>query len=259
MSSSFVKSLVGGAVLLAAPVAFAGSSTTIPAFNAAIATARTAASPGGTTILRSEMASAVDHFLYDDSVVDAAERTYLGDRINDLPFNVGVTASAKKYLIDFHELNDGATTYAPLWLEPMPQTPAELYGASGPLAYASTIVEGYIPNGQGVANQFTLNYKARAVFPEHDVRNFFPTTPREVVAKLSARMESGTASPDEVDGALALISQISRNSNRLYIAGWYCREYCGGGGSGSTAGYIIAAVSTDRRFVRMVNVRDWSE
>ncbi|QSQ17811.1 hypothetical protein [Myxococcus landrumensis] len=260
MSSSVMKSLVGGIVLLSAPVAFAGSSTTIPAFNTAIAAARATTSPGGTAILRSELSDAVDGFLFDDGHVDAAERAYLGDRINNASFNVGLTAFAKYYLIDFHELNDGATTHAPLWLTSMPQTPAALYGASGALANASTIVEGEIPVGQsGVANQFTLTYKARAVFGEQSGREFFPITPREVIARFSASMENGTASPDEVDGAMALISQISLNSKLIYVSDWYCREYCGSGGPGSTAGYTIAAVSANRRFVRMVNVRTWSE
>ncbi|NTX36138.1 hypothetical protein HUA78_16955 [Myxococcus sp. CA033] len=259
MFSTSLKSFLGGVALLAAPQALADSTTTIPAFNAAIATARTSNSPGGTTVRRAEMKNAVNLFLYDDGRVDAAERTFLGARINDLVFNIGVTATAKKYMIDVHELNDGATTYAPLWLDDMAQTPEQLFGATGPLTTSSSIKEGYIPNGQGVANQETLSYKAAAAFGLRGVGAFTPITVQELLAKLSAQVISGTPNSDEVDGALALITQISRNSNRLYTTGWSCQTYCGGGGPGDMGGYFIAAVSTDRQFVRMVRVTTWSD
>ncbi|MFP2928419.1 hypothetical protein ACLESO_25135 [Pyxidicoccus sp. 3LG] len=257
MSTSFLKSFLGGAVLLTAPAALADSTTTIPAFDAKIATARGSSSPGGTTINRAEMTDAVNTFLYDDGIVDAAERAYLGTKVSNTTFLTGVTATAKKYLTDFHELNDGATVAAPLYLSWLQGTPAELYGASGSLANVSEIVEGYVPNGQGVANQLTLTTGAYETFRVESVNNFQPITVRELVAQLSARMENGTASADEVDGAVALITQISRNSNRLYLGTWFCST-CGGG-PGDMGGYIVAAVSTDRRFVRMVKVRNWVE
>ncbi|NVJ20111.1 MULTISPECIES: hypothetical protein [Myxococcus] len=257
--SSFLKSFLGGVVLLTAPQAFADSTTTIPAFNAAIATARTSNSPGGTTVRRAEMKTAVDVFLYDDGQVDAAERAFLGARINDLVFNIGVTATAQKYMIDVHELNDGATTHAPLWLDPMTQTPEVLFGATGALAASSSIMEGNIPSGQGVANQRTLNYKAAAAFGLQGAGKFTPITVQELLAKLSAHVISGTPNADEVDGALGLITQVSRNSNRLYTASWSCQTYCGGSGPSDQGGYFIAAVSTDRQFVRMVRVTTWSD
>lgn len=258
--SSLLKSFLGGVVLLAAPQALADSTTTIPAFNAAIATARTSNSPGGTTVRRAEMMNAVNLFLYDDGKVDAAERTFLGDRINDLVFNIGVTATAQKYMIDVHELNDGATTHAPLWLDPMTQTPEALFGATGPLTTSTVIMEGDIPNGQGgVANQKTLTYKAAAAFGLQGSGAFTPITVQELLAKLSAQVINGTPNADEVDGALGLITQVSRNSNRLYTASWSCQTYCGGSGPGDAGGYFIAAVSTDRRFVRMVRVTTWSD
>lgn len=257
--SSFLKSFLGGAMLLAAPQALADSTTTIPAFNAAIATARTSNSPGGTTVRRAEMMNAVNLFLYDDGKVDAAERTFLGDRINDLVFNIGVTATAKKYMIDVHELNDGATTHAPLWLDAMTQTPEVLFGATGPLTTSSVIMEGDIPAGQGVANQKTLTYKAAAAFGLQGAGYFTPITVQELLKKLSASVINGTPNADEVDGALALITQVSRNSNRLYTASWSCQTYCGGGGPSDQGGYFIAAVSTDRQFVRMVRVTTWSD
>ncbi|MCP3064132.1 hypothetical protein LXT21_35705 [Myxococcus sp. K38C18041901] len=258
MLSSSMKSLLGGVVLAATP-ALADSTTTIPAFAADIAAARLATSPGGTTVIRAEMRGAVDRFLQDDSKVDAVERAYLADRINDLTFKQGVTATAMKYLIDTHELNDGLTWYSPLWLDVLPQTPADYFGATGPLTTSTEIMEGNIPNGQGVANQRTLTYKAAAAFGLQGVSNFTPITVQELLAMLKGHVINGTPNADEVDGALAFITQVSRNSNRLYTTGWSCQTYCGGGGPGDAGGFFIAAVSTERNFVRMVRVTTWSD
>ncbi|MFP2928418.1 hypothetical protein ACLESO_25130 [Pyxidicoccus sp. 3LG] len=259
MSSSSLKSLLGGVFLLAAPAAFAGSTTTIPAFDAKIAAARGASSPDGTTINRAEMKAAVDTFIQDDSVVDAAERAYLGTKVSDATFLTGVAATAKKYLTDFHELNDAATTAAPLYLSWLQSTPAELYGVDGPLAQGSTIVEGYVPYGQGVANQLTLVTAVNGTqeLGYGDAGNFFPITQPELIETLSgtAGYDWETPSAEEVAGAAAFITQISRNSNRLYAANWACFRGC----QGDVGGYIIAAVSTDRRFVRVVKVVTWVE
>nr|BDT32170.1 hypothetical protein MFMH1_18390 [Myxococcus sp. MH1] len=258
MLSSSMKSLLGGVVLAATP-ALADSTTTIPAFAADIAAARLATSPGGTTVIRSEMRGAVDRFLHDDSKVDAVERAYLADRIADLTFKQGVTATAMKYLIDTHELNDGLTWYSPLWLDVLPQTPADYFGATGPLTTSTDIKEGNIPAGMGVANQRTLTYKANAAWGLQGVSYFKPITVQELLAMLKAHVINGTPNSDEVDGALAFITQVSRNSNRLYTTGWSCQTYCGGGGPGDAGGFFIAAVSTERNFVRMVRVTTWSD
>ncbi|MCE9669628.1 hypothetical protein LY474_17675 [Myxococcus stipitatus] len=252
MSRHPLKWLLSGLALLAAPVALADSSTSIPVFQSRVAAARAPSSPGGVQVLRAELVEAINALFYDDLALDAAERAFLGDRIHDLPFNVDVTASAQKYLIDFHELNDLATTSAPLGLEFVAPTPQEQYGVSGPLAAVSEVAEGYIPNGLGVANQITLRQKAAEVFLTDNLDYLFiPITPRELIQRLSTPMSHGTALPDEVDGAASLITQISRNSNRLYVLGWSC-ERCGG-----SRGLIVAAVSTDRRFVRMVKFRTY--
>ncbi|WP_233595281.1 MULTISPECIES: hypothetical protein [Corallococcus] len=79
---------------------------------------------------------------------------------------------------------------------------------------------------------------------------------KELIARLSGNIFSATPTVDEVEGATAFITAISRNSNRLYVTGWSCR---GCGAPGYTAGYVIAAVSTDRRFVRMVSVMTTSD
>ena len=257
MSSPSLKALLGGVVLMAAPAALAGSTTSIPAFDAKIAAARASTSPGGTTVIRSEMAGALGQFTYDDGTVDAAERAYLGTKVSDTTFLTGLTGTAKKLLTDYYELNDAATTAAPLYLGWLQSTPAELYGASGSLANSSEIVEGYIPNGQGVANQFTLGYSAYETFRVDNPGTFEPITLRELVDTLKTRYYGAAVTPDEVDGAVAFITQISRNSNRLYVSNWQCNG-CGGG-PGDLGGYIVAAVSTDRRFVRMVKVWTWTE
>ncbi|NMO19298.1 hypothetical protein HPC49_26360 [Pyxidicoccus fallax] len=258
MSSSLMKSFLSGVVLLAAPAALAGSATSIPAFDAKIAAARGATSPSGTTVVRAEMVDALAHFTnYDDGKVDTAERAYLTTKVSDATFLTGVDAEAKTYLTQFYELNDAATTAAPLYLNWVQQSPAELYGASGSLADASEIVEGYIPRGLGVANQVTLVQSAYETFRTDSARNFEPITLAELEETLATRYFGDPVTEAEVQGALTYINQISRNSGRIYQASWQCNG-CGGG-PGDLGGYIIAAVSSDRRFVRMVKVWTWTE
>jgi hypothetical protein len=258
MPSTTVRSLLGGLALLVAPATLAGSSTTAPLFEARIAAARQATSPGGTTVTRQEMTNALDVFFSDDWTVDTTEYNYLVSKRSDAAFLNGVTGSAQKHLTDFSELNDGAQYAAPLGLNAVSATPAVLYGASGALASSSRIREGYIPNGQGVANQVTLSDSYLAAFggPYDYPGTFQPINLRDLTQILQGRNYGGTPSVDEVDGAVAYITQISRNSNRLYSASW--RTY-GRGGPGEAGGYVIAAVSTDRRFVRMVEVITWAE
>lgn len=258
MPSTTVRSLLGGLALLVAPATLAGSSTTGPQFEAKIAAARQATSPGGTAVIRQEMTDALDVFFSDDWTVDTTEYSYLASKRSNATFLNGITGSAQKHLTDFNELNDGAEYAAPLGLNAVSSTPAVLYGASGPLASSSRIREGYIPSGQGVANQVTLAGTYTAVFGSSydDPVLFQPINLRDLTQILQRRAYSGTPSVDEVDGAVAYITQISRNSNRLYYASWHS---WGRGGPGESGGYVIAAVSTDRRFVRMVEVITWAE
>ncbi|WP_375757037.1 hypothetical protein [Corallococcus exercitus] len=258
MKTLSMTSLLGAMALFTAPAAFATSTTSIPAFEASITTAKSPTSPGGTTILRSEIRTALNAFLNDTggpSGVDTAERAYLTTRLSDTPFQQSLTGTAAKYFADFYELNDATYPYAQWAMNPVAQTPASLYGATGPLASSSTIREGFIPNSQGVvANQAILMEAFGSFGPQSST--FEPITVKELLALLSGRTVAGTPTVDEVEGALAYITQISRNSNRLYYTGWSCR---GCGAPGYTAGYVVAAVSTDRRFVRMVNVMTASD
>ncbi|MFP2907674.1 hypothetical protein ACLESD_22020 [Pyxidicoccus sp. 3LFB2] len=255
MSISSLKSLLSGAVLLASSAAFAGSATTIPAFDTKIQAARNASSPGGTTINRAEMKGAVEVFVLDDGQVDALERSHLGAKLSSSTFLTGITGSARKLLSDFHELNDAATVPAPLGNFPVAQTPAELFGANGSLSASTEIREGYIPNGQGVANQLTLveTFNANAMYGK-TVEYFTPITTQELVEVLSEEYLHTQATPDEVDGALTYIQQISRNSNRLYFSRWGYSYH-----SGYTTGFVVVAVSSDRRFVRYVDVLTYGE
>ncbi|RKH63521.1 hypothetical protein [Corallococcus aberystwythensis] len=251
MKTLSMKSLVGALMLLSAP-AFADS-TSISAFEASITTAKSPSSPGGTTILRSEIRTALNAFLTNTggpTGVDTTERAYLTTRLGDTSFQQSMTGTAAKYFADFYEVNDATTPYAQWSMNPVAQTPASLYGATGPLASSSTIREGFIPNNQGVvANQAILMEAFGSFGPQSGT--FEPIIVKELLALLSSPAVFGTPTADEVEGALAYITAISRNSNRLYYTRWSCR---GCGAPGYTAGYVVAAVSTDRRFVRMVNV-----
>ncbi|ATB30113.1 hypothetical protein [Melittangium boletus] len=251
-----LKPLLGSLMFLAAP-ALADSAASIASFTSKMTAARAATSPGGTAVVRSEIAGALNGSFFLDGHVDAQERAYLATQLGDALFLQGLTGQAKKYLTDFHELNDAADREAPLTLGPVAGTTAELFGASGALSRSARVKEGYIPNGQGVANQVTLSNQYTQYFGGgYDYPlSFEPINPRELIAKLQASTYFGTPSQDEVDGALAYVTEISRNSNRLYIAYWHTE---GRGGPGEAAGFVVAAVSTDRRFVRMLEVLSWS-
>lgn len=242
------------AVVSLASVSLAAGATTVPQFDAAVATARTAASPGGTAVTRDELRGAIDFFLSDDANVDAVERAHLSSVLANPSWRVGVNATALKYATDFAELNDGGPV-APLNVYGVAQTPLELYGAPGALTNVSWVQEGFIPNGQGVTNQETLQNTYAAAF-QANPSTFKPINNRELLEKLAQNVDFGTPSKDEIDGAMAVIVQISRNSNRLYLASWHTP---GRFHPGDLGGYVVAAVSTDRRFVRFVEIRTWSE
>ena len=239
---------------LATPAA-ASSTTTIPQFDADIAAARSTSGPGGTQILRSEIRTAVIRLLTDDGVVDAAERAYLAGRLADPAWGAGVTSGARKYAVDFAELNDGGPV-APLSVSDPQIQIADQIGATGALTSSAWVQEGFIPNGAGVTNQITLQTAYRDAF-NADASSFDPINVRELIDALSRNTLRGTPSADEIDGAVALISQISRNSNRLYLASWISGHR--GGGPGDTGGLVVAAISTDRRFVRLFEIHSWAE
>ncbi|WNG15513.1 hypothetical protein [Cystobacter fuscus] len=256
-SATLLCSLLGGLALLAAPAAKADVTTARPLFESRVASARTASSPGGATVLRQELITALDAFIV-DGWVDAQEASYLSTRVSNPTFLTGLEAAAKKYLFDFHELNDAEDYEAPLSLESVSSTPAQVFGASGPLASSSRIKEGSIPEGTGVANQVTLTNAYTWVFgSSYDRQTYFePVNIEELTARLKARTSYGTPSTAEVNGALAWLARIYNTGNRIYVADWRSE---GRGGPGESAGFVVAVVSADRGFVRMLEVLTWAE
>jgi hypothetical protein len=241
-------------VCLVTAKALASGATTVPQFDAAIATARLATSPGGVAVTRAEIQGATGFFLYDDSVVDATEAAALAARLADPAWFAALTGAASSYAQFFQELNQPGPVPSVAFSQ-LTSTTAQLFGATGALSNAAAVQEGFIPNGTGVANQGTLQQAYLDAF-NASPGTFLPANPREVIATLAGSTVSGLPSQDEVDGAFAHALRIARNSNRFYIASW---KSPGRGAPGDLGGYVIAAVSTDRRFVRFIEVTVWVE
>lgn len=251
MKSKSLKSILGVLAVAAAPVALAGLSTSKPLFESRMSTARTASSPEGATVNRPEIRGALGSFLHDDGIVDATERTYLAPKVTDTAFLTGFTTDARTYFSSFHELNDAATTANELNYTAQGVDPAQAFGVSGVLSRSAAIGEGYVQ--QGVANQATLQWGYYTGFDVTNVGTFDPTSE----AELRGALALPGATLAEINGAVAYINQIAGSSKRIYKASWrndYGRQYPGGLG-----GFVIAAVSTDRRFVRYVEFLTWSE
>ncbi|HEX5751398.1 MAG TPA: hypothetical protein VFZ09_34565 [Archangium sp.] len=253
MKSKSLKTMLGVLAVVAAPAALAGLSMTQPMFESRMSTARSATSPEGAVVNRSEIRGALGSFLYDDSLVDSGERAYLAPKVNDATFLTGFTTDARSYFSSFYELNDAATSSAPLSVYPVDETPAQAFGVSGVLSNSAAIQEGFIPSNQGVANQYTLQWTYYSSFDITNVGTFDPKSEAELRSELALP----GATQAEIDGAVAYINQIAGNSKRIYIASWK-NEY-GRGAPGDLGGFVVAAVSTDRRFVRYVEFQTWSE
>lgn len=258
MKTPSLKSLLGAVALLSAPAALAGLGNSQPLFESRMDAARAASSSEGTHVTRTESRTALSSFIaYDDGQVDASEYAYLAPLVSDESFLTGFTDGARQYFASFHELNDAATQPASMNLYPVSETPAEAFGVSGVLSNHASILEGYIPYGTGVANQVSLQWGYYSYFDITSVGAFDPLSEDELRSALAQRMEGQYASQAEIDGAVAYLNEIAGNSQRLYKASWkndYGRRYPGGLG-----GFVIAAVSTDRRFVRFVEFVTWSE
>jgi hypothetical protein len=254
MKSRSLKSILGTLAFVAAPVALAGLSTSQPLFESKVRAARATTSSQGAVVTRAEISGALSSFIgYDDGTVDASERSYLSTRVNDPVFLTNFATDARAYFSSFYELNDAATSPAPLSVYPVDETPAEAFGVSGVLSGSAAIQEGFIPYQQGVANQITLQWTYYSSFDITGVGVFDPINE----AELRSALAQPGATQAEIDGAVAYLNQIAGNSKRLYKASWkndYGRQYPGGLG-----GFVVAAVSTDRRFVRYVEFVTWSE
>jgi hypothetical protein len=257
LKSRSLKSLLGTLAFIAAPVALAGLSVSQPLFESKVRTARATTSPQGVVVTRAEISGALSSFLaYDDGTVDTSERSYLSTRVNDPVFLTDFATDARTYFSSFYELNDAATSPAPLSVYPVDETPAQAFGVSGVLSGSAAIQEGVIPSQPyqpGVANQVTLQWTYYSSFDSTGVGVFDPINEAEL--RLALALPGATQA--EINGAVAYLNQIAGNSKRLYKASWkndYGRQYPGGLG-----GFVVAAVSTDRRFVRYVEFITWSE
>jgi hypothetical protein len=257
MRQQSLESVLTTLALLAAPGALAGLSQSQPLFESALAAARSASSEQGATVTREEARGALGRFFSDDSVVDAQERAYLSTQSSNAAFFTGFTTEATRYFTFFHELNDAATTPAPLGCYSVDQTPAEAFGTDGTLASSADIKQGFIPYSQGVANQLTLRTTYFNNFQVTGVGQFDPVTEAELRVQLSTRYDGMPVTQAEVDGAVAYINQIGGNSKRLYVASWINTR--GRTAPGDLGGFVVAAVSTDRRYVRFVELRTWYE
>jgi hypothetical protein len=252
-----LTSVVTTLTLLAAPGALAGLSQSQPLFESALAAARSASSAQGATVNREEARGALGRFLSDDGAVDAQERAYLTTQSGNAAFFTGFTAEASQYFTSFQELNDAATTPAPLGCYSADQTPEEAFGTDGTLAASADIQQGFIPYGQGVANQLTLRTTYFNHFRVTGVGSFDPVTEAELRIQLSTRYDGLPVTQAEVEGAVAYLKQIGGNSKRFYVATWINTH--GRTAPGDLGGIVVAAVSTDRRYVRFVEVRTWYE
>lgn len=252
MPSTALRPLLIVVSMTALPATVARIHTSYGSFQERLSAARNQAPAGTTVLTRPQMAEALGSFREDDGVVDPEEHAFLDGMLSDGGFLAGFTGAAKRYLRDYEELND-AGDVAPLLLRHVTAPGDQLLGAKGPLASAARVAEGYITDGQSLANNDTLQETYRAALADPGVREdplwFEPITLRQLVELLGGNAHQQTPSPDEVDGAVAYLTQVSPGGAHLYAGHWHSRSR-----DSESAGYVIAAVSADRRFVRMLRV-----
>jgi hypothetical protein len=83
---------------------------------------------------------------------------------------------------------------------------------------------------------------------------FEPITQRQLVELLQGgASQQPPPTPDEVDGAVAYLNQVSLGGTHLYAGQLHARLH-----GEALTGYVIAAVSPDRRLLRMVRVASGS-
>ncbi|NOK06668.1 MULTISPECIES: hypothetical protein [Myxococcus] len=247
-----------GLSLLAAPAALAwGSTHSIPQFESRIAAARASGSAGGTTVVRSEIQSALDAFLSaDDGRTDAEEYAYLASRIASPVFLTGIDASAQDYLFRYHELNDAVAAPLTTDVSTPAQTPAQILGASGPLANNAWIQAGGVLEQGGVLNQTTLEWAYYSAFGPAP-RTFSVVTLNELIVRLNSPVFGQTPSSAEVNGAVAYLSANAGEGARYYVTTWV--DPYGRTGPGDIGGYVVASVNEDRDSVRFIEVMTWSQ
>ncbi|MFP2958537.1 hypothetical protein ACLEPN_11990 [Myxococcus sp. 1LA] len=258
MKSVSLRTAFCGLSLLAAPAALAwGSTHSIPLFESRVDAARATGSTGGTTVVRSEIKTALESFLSaDDGQTDAAEHAHLASRIATPAFIAGIDASARDYLFRYHELNDAASTPFTTDVSTPAQTPAQILGATGPLERNAWIQAGGIMEREGVVNQTTLQWTYYSAFGPSP-RTFAVVTFDELIARLSSPVFGQVPSSAEVNGALNYLSAHAGEGARYYVSTWV--DPYGRTGPGDIGGYVVASVNEDRDSVRFIEVMTWSQ
>lgn len=250
--STPLKSLLAVASLVTVPAAVARIHPSVPALQEKLSTAQAPVSAEGASISRTEMKEALDAFWRDDGMVDPDEHAVVDGMLVDPAFLSGVSGPAREYLLAFEELNDSGEA-SPLLLHRVTRSGAELFGAAGPLARTARMAEGLVPEGQGTINHDTLLAAYSQTLVDSDATEepfwFEPITQRQLVELLQGSSPQQPPTPDEVDGAMAYLNQVAFGSARLYAGHWRARLH-----GEELTGYVIAAVSPDRRMVRMVRV-----
>lgn len=251
LTSMFVASALGARASLASPAAPRPS---IVAFERATAAARAPQSGGGAKVSRAELRNALSFFLHDDGTIDAGERGHLGACLADPAWRATVSDSALSYAIELHEL---VTELAPVSLvvSEVPGSLVDVLGAAGALTSSLWLQEGRV-QGNGALSHTSLRAAYGRAY-NASVGTFDPIDRRELSNELSGRLELGMPTQREIDGVLDYLSQGPRPASRLYLAQWVATGRDSPGQE--LGGVVIAAVSADRRSVRFVELRAWSE
>jgi hypothetical protein len=256
-------SVVGGIVAMPAGASanVARALPSVEAFERATDSARQIDSGGGDAVTRAELRNAIGFFQHDDGVIDSEERTCLANFLADPSVQDSLSGSARKYAMEFLELN-AELPPAQLAVTDVQASLVELFGAAGALTSSVWLQEGRVTNAAAVISQATLRASYGRAFGG-SASTFDPINVRELVNELSGRLELGTPSQDEVDGVVAFLTagtggaQGSKAASRLYLASWIAAGR--GGEAGDVGGVVIAAVSSDRRSVRFLEVHSWTE
>jgi hypothetical protein len=237
--------------------AHAGSArmSSVESFERATDLARQISSGGGDAVTRAELRSAIGFFQHDDGVIDASERTCLANFLADPQAQDALSGAARKYAVEFLELNADLPPAA--FAVSDVQTPlVELFGAAGALTSSVWLQEARVTSAGAVISQATLRAAYGRAF-NASAGTFDPINLRELINELSGRLELGTPSQDEVDGVLAFLAQGNKAASRLYLAPWIATARSGD--AGDIGGVVVAAVSSDRRAVRFLEVHAWTE
>lgn len=240
-----------------APVASRNLSS-VESFERATDSARQVSSGGGDAVTRAELRGAIGFFQHDDGVIDSAERACLSNFLADTAAQDSLSGAARKYAVEFLELNADLPP-ALLAVSDVQTSLVELFGAAGALTSSVWLQDARV-TGNGVIAQATLRAVYGSAF-NASASTFDPINLRELINELSGRVELGTPTQDEVDGVVAFLTQGNGQSNkaasRLYLASWIGSGR--GGEPGDIGGVVIAAVSSDRRSVRFLEVHSWTE